>query len=102
MRMKLYSAPTRDQAIKLVYADMGDDAVILSEWQAESAYEVRAGVERATQKAAPPTGVGWWTIYKTMQINCPTKAAKGCSATPCAFWIPRTKATASWSRMPHS
>ena len=53
MRMKLYSAPTRDQAIKLVYADMGDDAVILSEWQAESAYEVRAGVERATQKAAP-------------------------------------------------
>ena len=53
MKMKLYSAATRDEAIALAYADMGQDAIILSEWEAESGFEIRAGVERATQRATP-------------------------------------------------
>lgn len=53
MKMKMYSAPTRDEAIQIAYADMGQDAVILSEWETEEAYEVRMGIERATQRVAP-------------------------------------------------
>ncbi|MAP96070.1 MAG: hypothetical protein CMK07_14080 [Ponticaulis sp.] len=53
MRMKMYSAPTRDEAVALAMSDMGQDAIILSEWEADEAYEVRAGVERATQRVAP-------------------------------------------------
>jgi flagellar biosynthesis protein FlhF len=32
---------------------MGQDAIILAEWQADGAYELRAGIERSTQKVAP-------------------------------------------------
>lgn len=53
MKMKLYSAATREEAIALAFADMGQDAIILSEWEAETGYEIRAGVERATQRVAP-------------------------------------------------
>lgn len=53
MKMKLYSAATKEEAVALAFADMGQDAVILSEWEAETGYEVRAGVERATQRVAP-------------------------------------------------
>lgn len=53
MKMKMYSAPTRDEAIAVAVADMGQDAVILSEWQGEEGYEIRMGVERATQRVAP-------------------------------------------------
>ena len=40
MRMKLYSAPTREEAVALAKADMGQDAIILAEWQADGAYEL--------------------------------------------------------------
>ena len=53
MRMKLYSAPTRDEAIQKAFLDMGQDAIILSEWEGEFGFDIRAGVERAVQKAAP-------------------------------------------------
>lgn len=53
MRMKMYSAPTREEAVAQAFADMGQDAIILSEGPGEDCYEVRAGVERATQQVAP-------------------------------------------------
>ena len=53
MRMKLYSAGNRDDAVALMLGDMGSDAIILSEREAEGGYEVRAAVERATSVVAP-------------------------------------------------
>ena len=53
MRMKLYTAATREDAVALMKTDMGTDAVILSERDIDEGYEVRAAVERATSIVAP-------------------------------------------------
>lgn len=53
MRMKLYSAETRDDVLALIHSEMGSDAIILSEGESEYGYEIRAAVERATSIVAP-------------------------------------------------
>lgn len=53
MRMKLYSAATREDVLALIRQDMGSDAVILSERETDDGYEARAAIERATSVVAP-------------------------------------------------
>lgn len=53
MRMKLYSAPNREEVLALIYREMGSDAVILSEFENEDGYEMRAATERQTSVVAP-------------------------------------------------
>jgi flagellar biosynthesis protein FlhF len=47
MKMKLFSAATLDEAMALVRAEMGPDAVILSTRDEDGTVEVRAAVERS-------------------------------------------------------
>jgi flagellar biosynthesis protein FlhF len=47
MKMKLFSAPTMDEAMALVRAELGPDAVILSTRDEDGAVEIRAAVERS-------------------------------------------------------
>ena len=56
MRMKLFTAPSRQEAITLMFGDMGGDAIILSEGDVENGYEVRAAVERAASIITPKFG----------------------------------------------
>lgn len=53
MRLKFFSAPTREEAMKLAHLAMGPDAVILSEREGEDGYEVRAAIERSFGRDAP-------------------------------------------------
>ena len=55
MRMKLFSAPTMEEAMEQMRAELGDDAVILSTHNEPGCVEVRAAVERPTNHrfAAP-------------------------------------------------
>ena len=53
MRMKLYSGPSRDDVLAMLTADMGSDAIILSEGECDAGYEIRAAVERSTSIVAP-------------------------------------------------
>ncbi len=53
MRMKLYSASNREEVLALIHQEMGTDAVILSEYENDDCYEVRAAVERPTSVVAP-------------------------------------------------
>ncbi len=53
MRMKLFSGENREHVLALIGQEMGGDAVILSEREADEGYEIRAAVERATSVVAP-------------------------------------------------
>ncbi|MEM7767166.1 MAG: flagellar biosynthesis protein FlhF-like protein [Pseudomonadota bacterium] len=46
MRMKMFSAPTMDDAMAAIAAELGDDAVILSERETNAGVEVRAATDR--------------------------------------------------------
>ena len=46
MRMKMFAADTFDAAKAMIFAEMGDDAVILSERETDDGVEVRAAVDR--------------------------------------------------------
>ncbi len=46
MRMKMYSAESFDAAKALIAAEMGDDAIILSEREVDGGVEVRAAVDK--------------------------------------------------------
>lgn len=46
MRMKMFAAETFDDAKAMMFAEMGDDAVILSERETDDGVEVRAAVDR--------------------------------------------------------
>ena len=46
MRMKMFAAETFDDAKAMIFAEMGDDAVILSERETDDGVEVRAAVDR--------------------------------------------------------
>jgi flagellar biosynthesis protein FlhF len=55
MKMKMFSAPTMAEAMALVRAEMGPDAVILSERDEDGRVEIRAAVERSfNHKFAAP------------------------------------------------
>ena len=56
MRLKLFAAPTREEAIAAIHAELGLDAIVLSEMETDDGYEVRAAVERpGTVKFPTPT-----------------------------------------------
>ena len=55
MRMKLFAAPSLEDAMEMVRAELGEDAIILSECETDNGWEVRAAVERSTSaKIATP------------------------------------------------
>lgn len=55
MRIKLFSAPTLDQAMDEMRAELGPDAVVLSTREEDTFAEVRAAVERPlNHRFAPP------------------------------------------------
>ncbi|MEO0712629.1 MAG: flagellar biosynthesis protein FlhF-like protein [Pseudomonadota bacterium] len=47
MRMKMFSAETVDAAKALIFAEMGDDAVILSEREVDGRVEIRAATDKS-------------------------------------------------------
>lgn len=53
MRMKLFTAPSRDEVIALIHSQMGPDAILLGEREVEEGYEVRAAVERPVAPLVP-------------------------------------------------
>lgn len=60
MRLKNFTAPTLNQAMKLIQKELGDDAVILSSKQilsptGETLMEVTAGVDKAPQAIPTPS-----------------------------------------------
>lgn len=46
MRMKMFAARTQDAAMAMIAAEMGDDAIILSEREVEGGYEIRAATDK--------------------------------------------------------
>ena len=55
MRIKLFSAPTLDEAMETMRAELGPDAVVLSTREEDTFAEVRAAVERPlNHRFAPP------------------------------------------------
>lgn len=52
MRMKMFAAESFDAARALVFAEMGDDAVILSEREVDGRVEVRAATDGTKRKGA--------------------------------------------------
>ncbi len=58
MKMKMFAAPTEEEALALVREELGPDAVILSTYDDENGrVEVRAAVERVfSHRFAPPQG----------------------------------------------
>ncbi len=54
MRMKMFAAETFDAAKALAFAEMGDDAVILSEREVDGRVEVRAAIDRGLGGANEP------------------------------------------------
>ena len=46
MRMKMFAAESMEAAKAMVFAEMGDDAVILSEREIDGGVEVRAAIDR--------------------------------------------------------
>ncbi|MEL7128448.1 MAG: flagellar biosynthesis protein FlhF-like protein [Pseudomonadota bacterium] len=53
MRMKMFAAETFDAARALVFAEMGDEAVILSEREVDGRVEVRAATDGASRRGGP-------------------------------------------------
>ena len=54
MRMKMFAAESFDAAKALIFAEMGDDAVILSEREVEGGVEVRAAIDKSKRVADDP------------------------------------------------
>ncbi|MEO1028973.1 MAG: flagellar biosynthesis protein FlhF-like protein [Pseudomonadota bacterium] len=46
MRMKMFAARTMDDAMAMIAAEMGDDAIILSEREVDGGYEIRAATDK--------------------------------------------------------
>lgn len=53
MRMKMFAAESFDAAKAMIFAEMGDDAVILSEREVEGGVEVRAATDKMSGGAVP-------------------------------------------------
>lgn len=53
MRMKMFSAPTLEDAKAAVLAELGDEAVILSERETDAGFEVRAATDKMNPSAGP-------------------------------------------------
>lgn len=58
MKMKMFAAPTEEEALALVHEELGPDAVILSTYDDENGrVEIRAAVDRVfNHRFAPPEG----------------------------------------------
>lgn len=56
MRLRSFNAPTMQEAMALVKAELGPDAVILSTEQVGKAVKLTAALDRDAILAAPPTG----------------------------------------------
>ncbi|MEO1407753.1 MAG: flagellar biosynthesis protein FlhF-like protein, partial [Pseudomonadota bacterium] len=54
MRMKMFAAESADAARALVFAEMGEGAVILSEREVDGRFEVRAATDGGKRKADKP------------------------------------------------
>ena len=54
MRMKMFAAESFDAAKALIFAEMGDDAIILSEREVEGGVEVRAAIDKSTRMSDDP------------------------------------------------
>ena len=54
MRMKMFAAESFDAAKALIFAEMGDDAIILSEREVEGGVEVRAAIDKSTRMNDDP------------------------------------------------
>lgn len=53
MRMKMFAAETYEAAKAMIFAEMGEDAVILSERETEDGVEVRAAIDKMGASAIP-------------------------------------------------
>lgn len=68
MKMKMFAAPTEEEALALVHEELGPDAVILSTYDDEQGrVEIRAAVERVfNHRFAPPEGAPVRPIFEPM------------------------------------
>lgn len=65
MRMKMFAAESFDAAKALIFAEMGDDAIILSERVVDGGVEVRAAIDKAQ-------GAGDDPMFLSLDDNRPT------------------------------
>jgi len=65
MRMKMFAAESFDAAKALIFAEMGDDAIILSEREVDGGVEVRAAIDKAR-------GVGDDPMFLSLDDNRPS------------------------------
>ncbi len=68
MKMKMFAAPTEEEALALVHEELGQDAVILSTYDDENGrVEIRAAVDRVfNHRFAPPEGSAVRPIFEPL------------------------------------
>ena len=79
MRMKMFAAESLEAAKAMIFAEMGADAVILSEREIEGGVEVRAVTDKLGGGVVPRT---WPRIRKP--------PLQSCARRPVVAWCPQT------------